>query len=142
MTSVHTQQQVLLEGLAQALPLFLTPDDKQLVARVYLAHYIELVRSELHLLINGGTSVAECVDHGRRRVPFWTDEAIANFLTDRSVDPLLRSYLWAYPAGIDWFIGLARDASPMTTADVLRQAYQEPLTPGDLSGPSRKSFGG
>ena len=46
MTSVHAQQQVLLEGLAQALPLFVRPTDQPLVARVRLAHYVELVRAQ------------------------------------------------------------------------------------------------
>lgn len=49
--SVHTQQQVLLEGLAQALPLFVTPDDKLLVARVRLDHYTQLVRANLHVAL-------------------------------------------------------------------------------------------
>lgn len=130
--------------LAQALPLFVTPDDERLIARVRLAHYCELVRAELHLLINAGTSIEDCVAHARKRIPFWTDEAIADTLTDRSVDPLLRSYLWAYPAGIDWFVALARDADPGTASDILRLAYRQPLSPKDLSRawPSGPAFGG
>jgi hypothetical protein len=133
MTSVHAQHQVLLEGLAQALPLFVTPDDERLVARVRLAHYLELVRAELHLLVNSGTAIADCVKHARDRVPFWPDEAIADMLADRSVNPLLRSYLWAYPAGIDWFVALADKADKETVSEVLRSSYREPLTPGDLA---------
>jgi hypothetical protein len=122
-----------LEGLAQALPLFVTPDDERLVARVRLAHYLELVRAELHLLVNSGTAIADCVKHARDRVPFWPDEAIADMLADRSVNPLLRSYLWAYPAGIDWFVALADKADKETVSEVLRSSYREPLTPGDLA---------
>jgi hypothetical protein len=132
LTAVHAQQQVLLEGLAQALPLFVTPHDERLVARVRLAHYLELVRAELHLAINDGMGVKECVRHARVRVPFWSDERMADVLSDRSVDPLLRSYLWSYPAGIDWFSRL-RDSAPTETASaVLRAAYRDPLTPADL----------
>jgi hypothetical protein len=129
--SVHGPHQVLFEGLAQALPLFVTPMDEALVARVRLSHYVELVRAELHLAVNSGASVEECAGHARARVPFWTDDQIADSLRDSSVDPRLRSYLWAYPAGLDWFVALA-EANPSVTCQVLHAAYREPLTPDDL----------
>jgi hypothetical protein len=144
MTSVHTQQQVLFEGLAQAMPLFVLPDDRQLTARVRLAHYLELVRGQLHIAINAGASIPECSDLARQLVPFWTDAAIGGMLTDRGLDPLLRSYLWAYPAGIDWFINLADSASPSTCREILSNAYQTPLTPSELQAlwPEGPVFGG
>jgi hypothetical protein len=110
--SVHAHQQVLFEGLAQALPLFVIPNEDQVVARVRLAHFTQLVRAELHLAINSGTPVEECAAIARSWVPFWTDEDIADTLTDRSVNPQLRSYLWSYPAGIDWFVSLAEAGGP------------------------------
>jgi hypothetical protein len=129
--SVHAPYQVVFEGLAQALPLFITPDDRQLVARVRLAHYTQLVRAELHLAINGGATVEQCARHARSRIPFWTDEDIAAALSDRGVNPQLRSYLWTYPAGIDWFVSLAEAGGPIARK-VLRAAYRDPLTPSDL----------
>ncbi len=90
---VHTPYQVMLEGLAQALPLLIASDDQQLVARVRLDHYLQLVRAELHLAVNAGHSVEKCVKHARRRVPWWTDETIGEELTDRGANPMLRSYL-------------------------------------------------
>ncbi|CAJ64075.1 MULTISPECIES: hypothetical protein [Frankia] len=132
-TAVHAQQQVLLEGLAQALPLFATPDDEAVAARVRLDHYLQLVRAELHQAINVGRSIADCVAHAHARVPFWTDDTIADALTDRGADSLLRSYLWSYAAGIDWFVALADTATPDTITTVLRTAYHQPLTPADLA---------
>ena len=132
-TAVHAQQQVLLEGLAQALPLFVVPDDEAVTARVRLDHYLQLVRAELHLAINAGTSVADCIAHAHSRVPFWPDNTIADALTDRGADPLLRSYHWSYPAGIDWFTSLADTATPDVISAVLHTAYQQPLTPTDLA---------
>ncbi|WP_406290188.1 hypothetical protein [Embleya sp. NBC_00896] len=129
--SVHGPTQVVLEGLAQALPLFVAPDDTVLIARVRLDHYLQLVRSELHLAINRGVSVAACAAHARARVPFWTDEQIADLIGDRGANPLLRSYLWAYPAGFDWFVRLAEGGGAVA-ADVLRAAYRTPLAPEDL----------
>jgi hypothetical protein len=64
-------------------------------------------------------------------VPWWTDEAIARELYDRSRDPQLRSYLWSYPAGIDWFVRLV-EAGGTTPTEVLREAYKRPLIPSEL----------
>ncbi|OLB64619.1 MAG: hypothetical protein AUI10_10350 [Actinobacteria bacterium 13_2_20CM_2_72_6] len=130
--SVHAPQQVASEGLAQALPLFVTPDDRHLVARVRLAHYTQLVLAELYVAINSGANVADCVRHGRARVPYWRDELIGDALSDAGTNPLLRSYLWSYPAGVDWFVRLA-ETDPAAAPAVLRAAYREPLAPADLA---------
>jgi hypothetical protein len=133
----------LLEGLAQALPLFVTPDDKLIITRVRLDHYTQLVRASLHVALNRGSSIEDCVKYAKTHVPYWGNEVIADALTDRGADPLLRSYLWAYPAGIDWFVNLA-DANAEEAPSILRAAYHSPLTPGDLSKlwPSGPVFGG
>ncbi|TDD67444.1 hypothetical protein E1293_38060 [Actinomadura darangshiensis] len=141
--SVHAPQQVLLEGLAQALPLFIAPDDELLGARTRFDHYSQLVRAELHIALNQGASIAELADHARYRMPWTTEAAIADVLTDRGVNPQLRSYLWAYPAGIDWFANLA-DADRPTRTTVLQAAYRDPLTPNDLAAlwPAGPAIGG
>ena len=130
--SVHALHQVASEGLAQALPLFVTPDDDPLITRVRLDHYIALVRAELHIAINAGATIEDCAAHARQRVPFWTDATIADLLADRGANPLLRSYLWSYPAGLDWFAALA-DRAATVAPEVLRAAHREPLTPDDLA---------
>jgi hypothetical protein len=141
--SVHAQHQILFEGLAQSLPLFVAGDDEGLVARVRLAHYLQLVRAELHLAVNSGFSIGACLALARERVPFWTEREIEDTLADRSIDPLLRSYLWSYPAGLDWFVALA-DADHDVQNEVLHAAYLDPLTPKQLMAiwPSGPAIGG
>lgn len=130
---VHAHQQVLFEGLAQALPLIVLPNDTDLAARVRLDHYAQLVRAELHLALAAGWSVDDCAAHARDRVPFWSDAAIGDALADRGANPMLRSYLWSYPAGADWFINLADTAAPAVVDKILHTVYQEPATPADLA---------
>jgi hypothetical protein len=130
--SVHAPQQVMLEGLAQAWPLFLLPDDEVLVARVRLGHYTQLVLARAHRAINDGVPAVECADRLRAAVPWTTDKAVARFLADRGSSAEHRSYMWAYPAGIDWFAALA-DAGADVAGRVLRAAYRAPLTPDDLA---------
>ncbi|MEV6258954.1 hypothetical protein AB0L97_37520 [Nocardia sp. NPDC051911] len=130
--SVHGPQQVLLEGWAQAMPLFITPDDEALVASTRLVHYTPNWSGPgLHLAINAGTSIESCADHARSRVPWWNDNLIAGLLADRSTNRLLRTYMWAYSAGIDYFANLA-EAEPPVIQSVLHNAYRAPLTPADL----------
>lgn len=131
--SVHATNQVLFEGLAQALPLFMISEDSDLAIRVRLDHYIQLVRAELHIALNEGSSIASCVEHAHQRVPWWTNEDIAGILSDRGINsPLLRTYLWAYPAGCDWFVNLADQASPTFAQEVISAAYLAPLSPKQL----------
>jgi hypothetical protein len=129
--SVHGPHQVLFEGLASALPLFVQPQDDALRLRVHLDLYTQLVRGQLHLAINAGSTLDECFGQARTLVPFWSDDQIGNVLTDRTINPLLRSYLWSYPAGLDWFTRLSEAASGRAD-EVIRAAYQEPLTPCQL----------
>jgi hypothetical protein len=86
--SVHAPQQVLLEGLAQAMPLFITPDDEILIARVRLDHYTQLVRAEIHVALNANSSIEACARYAADRVPWWSDAQISSILTDRGADPL------------------------------------------------------
>ncbi|WP_245627773.1 hypothetical protein [Actinomadura oligospora] len=131
--SVHAPHQVLLEGLAQALPLFVAPDDPMLRTRVRFDHYNQLVRAGLHLALNDGASIGELAAQARRDLPWTSDAAISDLLSDRGADPQLRSYLWAYPAGVDWFVNLAEADDPELARTVLRAAYRDPLTPADLA---------
>ncbi|MFC4912218.1 hypothetical protein [Actinomadura gamaensis] len=143
--SVHAPHQVLLEGLAQALPLFAAPDDPLLRTRVRFDHYNQLVRGGLHLALNDGeVSIEELVVRAKRDMPWATDAAIADVLSDRGADPRLRSYLWAYPAGVDWFVSLAEAGDPELSGTVLRAAYRDPLTPSDLAAlwPGGPAIGG
>lgn len=129
--SIHGPYQVLFEGLGQVLPLIVSPGNERIEARIRLDHYLQLVRAELHLLVNSGESAMTCRDFAQRRVPFWNNADIARELSDRSVNPQLRTYLWAYPAGIDWFVNL-HDTRCTPISEVLHAAYQRPLSPHEL----------
>lgn len=129
--AVHCPHQILFEGLAQVLPWIVELDDEIVVARTRIDHLMNLVRGQIHVLINNGATAEDCRDLARRQVPWWTDTEIARELYDRSRNPQFRSYLWSYPAGIDWFIRLV-EAGGATLAEVLREAYRRPLTPSEL----------
>lgn len=129
--AIHCPHQVLFEGLAQVLPLAASPEDPLVRARTRLDHYVQLVNAELHVMINAGAPASDCRDHALSRLPFWRPADVASALRDRSLEPQLRSYLWAYPAGIDWFLNL-HDHGGSLLAEVLHAGYQRPLVPREL----------
>jgi hypothetical protein len=129
--SVHAPQQILLEGLAQALPYFVAPDDEQLIARTKLVHFSQLIRGQLHLMVNEPQPIEDCIAYARRHLPHLTDAALGDSLTDRANNIQLRSYLWSYPIGLDWFARLA-EQRPAESRKVIEACYRAPLQPSDL----------
>jgi hypothetical protein len=129
--AVHSNHQVLFEGLAQVLPLVARRDDPKINAIVRLDHYTQLARAELHVLLNAGATISECYDLIKSNIPFLQPKDFERELHDRSRDPQLRSYLWAYAAGIDWFMNLVEQRATLLP-EVLRVAYQRPLSPSQL----------
>jgi hypothetical protein len=59
--------------------------------------------------------------------------AASDALSDRGADPQLRGYLWASPAGIDWFVHLADHNNADLNRRILQAAYRDPLTPTELA---------
>jgi hypothetical protein len=129
--AVHCPHQILFEGLAQVLPWIVSLDDEIVIARTRVDHFMNLIRGQIHILINSGATATDCRDLAHRQVPWWTDDEIARELYDRSRNPQFRSYLWSYPAGMDWFVRLV-EAGGATPTEVLREAYKRPLTPSEL----------
>lgn len=129
--AVHCDHQILFEGLAQFLPLLGRPADPKTLAASRLDHYTQLVRGQMHLAVNAGVSVRDCRDNAISRAPHLSSLDIARELGDRSRDPRLRSYLWSYPAGVDWFVNLWEQHARLLS-EVCRAAYQSPLSAGRL----------
>ena len=129
--AVHCPHQVLFEGLAQVLPWFVSPSDPLVTARLRLDHYLQLVNARIHLLVSNGASITECLSSALAYAPWLSTNDILRELRDRSTNPQLRSYLWAYPAGIDWFVQLT-EAGGTVAVEVFREAYKRPLTPHEL----------
>jgi hypothetical protein len=128
--SVHARQQALLEGIAQAMPVLLGLADPVLNALVATEHFGQLVRSQMHLLINSDRGLRDACK-AAERVPFLDDVALSDLLSDRGANPQLRSYLWAYPVGFDYFVSAA-ERTPSRVQRMLAAAYREPLALSDL----------
>ncbi|MBT0773171.1 hypothetical protein KIH74_29780 [Kineosporia sp. J2-2] len=142
--TVHLPYQTLLEGLATAWPIYTEPDNQPLMAKAKLNHYMHLVRGEVHRAINAGFPLRDIADHVLARAPWMSLDQVGNLLSDRGTEPLLRSYLWSYTAGTDWFMQLGEQADAETIKKVLAACYHRPMTPTELAElwPAGPTFGG
>jgi len=127
---LHTPQQVILEGWAQALPLYLETEDHRLTARVRLLHYVQISLAQAHMNLQEGASPDRVRDWLREQLPWLSAIEIDTAIRDRLVDPQTVTYLWSYPVGLDWFIRL-RDSGLAASADLRSVMYRQSLSPID-----------
>jgi len=69
LTTVHTPEQVMLEGLAQTLPLMIPNDaaaDPVLAVRLTLMRYRLMMDNNLHCMINNGATIERCAAYHER----------------------------------------------------------------------------
>jgi hypothetical protein len=130
LTTVHSPEQFLFEGLAQALPLFLRneqPTSPILNARMQLSHFESLVDNNLHVMINDGTTVEECLDYAKQHIPWSKCDDILTDLSSRSNHILFRSYQYVYPCSFDFFWDLAEKLSAEQKKRFLSKCYKDIL---------------
>jgi hypothetical protein len=131
LTTVHSPEQFLLEGVAQTLPLFIKNADTEdpfLRARVYLSHYRSLVNNNVHIMINDGRSIEECVAYVARHIPYEADADIAPGLASRANNILFRSYQFVYPSSFDFFVDCAERLPDHAARQLISTTYRWPCT--------------
>jgi hypothetical protein len=129
-TTVHGPEQFLFEGLAQSLPLFLRNEDALdplLIARIRLAHFRSLVNHNVHIMINSGSTIEQCVKYVEDWVPFGNRGLIAHGLHSISNNCLFRCYQFVYPLSMDFFVSLAERCVEASASGLLARFYAQPL---------------
>jgi hypothetical protein len=135
LTTVHGPEQFQSEGLAQSLTYFLdTPESRNpfLVAKREITLYKRMIDNNLHIMINTGRSVEECIAYGKERMPFRTPEGIAHSLASKVNNPQFRCYEHVYGAGSAFVKNLARQTNDQQKQAVLKRVYNEWLSADEL----------
>lgn len=135
LTTVHGPEQFLFEGLAQTLPLFLENEvtrDPVLIAQIYFARYSKLVWNNLHIKINSGESLEDCLTYATERLPWLKQQRILSGLESRSNHILFRSYLYVYPSSMDFFLELAYYKSSKGNHNLFEPLYYKVLIYNNL----------
>ncbi len=135
-TTVHTPEQFMLEGLAQTLPLLIRSEvltaNPILQARMTLMRYELLIRNNLHYMINRFAPIEECLAYYEQRSFRRKTLDLLNDLVSRSVDVLYRSYQYVYPVSCEFFWDAAEGLTPDACAQLVRSCFREPHTAEDL----------
>jgi hypothetical protein len=136
LTTVHDSDQFQSEGLAQSLTYFLdTPDSQNpfMIARRELTLYRDMVHNNLHIMINTGSRIGECVDYGVEHMPFESQANIAHSLASKANNPQFRNYEHVYGASAVFFKKMAERATPAQKEIILNRVYNEWLSPAELA---------
>lgn len=132
LTAVHTWEQSHLEGLAQALPLFLDRDiSDELRARVLKDALRQALLNNAYIDTENGMLPDQALAACHTILPVDKPLRFFKSLADQKRHPQLRNYMFAYPGGV-----LALLASLAQTdfdrVGFLRKSYRQPLTPSEL----------
>ena len=138
LTTVHGPEQFQSEGLAQSLTYFLDTADSQnpfLIAKREISQYKWMVDNNLHIMINTGSTIEECVTYGREYMPFKPRIQIAHSLSSKVNNPQFRCYEHVYGASAFFFKEIAQRADGQQKTALLNRIYNEwliaPLNPAD-----------
>jgi len=140
LTTVHGPEQFQSEGLAQSLTYFLDTADTQnpfLIAKREISLYKWMVDNNLHIIINTGSSIEECVNYGSEHMPFKPRIKIAHSLYSKVNNPQFRCYEHVYGASAFFFKEIAQRTDGQQKMELLNRIYNEwlisPLDPAESS---------
>jgi hypothetical protein len=134
--TVHFPDQVLIEGLAEALayilPTFGASLERASAALRELQYFTLLVLSNAHIIANTSPSISKAVDYAAEKLPFYGRDRLRRELTARRDNPLFRAYQFSYAFGKKTFLDLYEPLSRPARLRFLALAYSRPLLPTQL----------
>ena len=136
LTTVHTPEALVCEGLGQTVADFL--DDEADFPREFwlsrrLQYYTLMVLHNAHLMIYESAPIEDILQYARTRLPFTPSAVIEAEIRDRTTDPLYRTYQLTYAAGERMISALARDLTSKQKRLLLSHLYSIPMTPQQLT---------
>jgi len=134
-TTVHTPEQFIFEGLAQTMPLFLetSQEGSVLSARIFLSHFTSLVLNNVHVKINSGCTLEDCITYVRKWLPTMSDGTIVSECMSRTLNSLFRSYQYVYGYSFDYFFRLSLVLTRAEQMNLLKKVFTEYLTYADIN---------
>jgi hypothetical protein len=134
-TTVHSPEQFISEGLAQTITDILLEDSElsiqALMAREY-ERYRLMVYNNAQIMINEQQPIEVVLVYVSQNLPFESTLSIEAELRDRSYNPLLRAYEYVYSVSEDFFLNNVTPLSSDQKKTLLPIIYREPLTKQSL----------
>lgn len=134
LTSTHDPQQFTTEGIAQTLPLYVPAIGELLSDEAWFEFELgglrEMVYNNVHYWANEGPyDESKLVEYIQRFLPAEPEEEIKKEIRERTQDPLLQTYRYAYGIGFYWHRRWADNLTTTAKKRLLRVIYSQPLTP-------------
>jgi len=137
LTSVHDPAQITTEGIAQTLPYFVPGIEEQLCDDGRLEFEISglrmMIYNNIHIWVNSAPVTQETeekmIKYMHKFFPIEPEEEIRKQIKDRSMNPLLQTYLYSYGIGNYRHRLYAQALNLDGKRKLLDLIYSQPITP-------------
>jgi hypothetical protein len=136
LTTVHTPEAFVCEGLGQTVADFLADEvdfPREFWLSRRLQYYTLMVLHNAHLMIYDSVPIEEIIEYARIRLPFTSPDVIGAEIRDRATDPLYRTYQLTYAAGEHMISTLTGNLTAEQKRLLLSELYSTPMTPQQLT---------
>jgi hypothetical protein len=136
LTTVHSPEAFVAEGLAQTVPDLLNDGGWKYSSEFNLSralsYYTSVILHNAHLMFYEGVSVDRVVEFASDRLPFSDLSTIKYEIRDRAINPLFRSYELSYALGERAIRNLIKGMSVSQKRQFFFEIYAKPLTPKQM----------
>jgi hypothetical protein len=135
LTTVHSPEMFVCEGLGQTVPDLLA-QDWTYPAEFHLSRALQyhsmLVLHNAHLMIYDHQPVERILEYAIDHLPFWDPEILENEIHDRGTNPLFRTYQLSYAVGESTIRKMITGLSAAQIRNFFVEIYTRPMTPQQL----------
>jgi len=128
--TVHTCEQVHLEGFAQGLPFLLQDVHSFVELRAVLGRLRQMLLNNAYLSIANGRPIEDVVAMFERSVPVTDRDRLVKNLADQALEPIMRTYMFSYPKGIELIHSLSKQADGVSS--FINRSITEPMTASEI----------
>ena len=129
--SVHTCEQVHLEGFGQGLPLLLKATRGSLTAlRAKYGLLREMLLNNAYLALDRGEGIDRVVGSITRYIPVTSIDRLVKNLAAQAQQPVMRTYMFSYPKGIELVSAIAQQNTAVEA--FVRASMTRPLRTSEI----------
>lgn len=131
--SIHSCEQVLLEGLAQGLPLLLDKYEGSLVClRAKKDLLRQLALNNCYIRAESGLDVDEIFKEYNEIFPATNIDRLVKDVSNQQRNPNLRSYMFSYPKGFEMVYEISAEKDFNKVDNFINSAFNKPMLFKDI----------
>lgn len=126
--TVHSCEQVHLEGFGQGLPFLLAavaPNNDLVELRTLTTLLRQLLLNNAYLSLAHGERIENVIQVFERYLPVFDLDRLIKNLADQAQDPVMRTYMFSYPKGVELIYEISK--KPDQVASFVRESIARPM---------------